>query len=276
MTRCFGGDDQWRARAPRLGVRGNACANFLRSGGPDGKLVLPGLLDHDPRKGALVTASSVRTVDDPSKEKVVRGWTTYGKTLSTHDAEQQRLNTLLMTNSLLPACRRQLPGFAQMEQEMIQWLNMRYGTVAELFYAHGLRQSPRTLRSTGFAVHQDTEDFDFIEYTIVVKLTADAPGEPPSAMRVVGAPLHFHYGTEAGACGCFKARLYHASVAPESNEEHLKIAFFFRASTMGERRAKRALGGSAAMEEGELAQRRKMVATELVATQAANSHELMR
>ena len=65
----------------------------------------------------------------------------------------------------------------------------------------------------GFAVHQDTEDFDFIEYTIVVKLTADAPGEPPSAMRVVGAPLHFHYGTEAGACGCFKARLYHVDRA---------------------------------------------------------------
>ena len=32
----------------------------------------------------------------------MRGWTTYGKTLSTHDAEQQRLNTLLMTNSPCP------------------------------------------------------------------------------------------------------------------------------------------------------------------------------
>ena len=40
-----------------------------------------------------------------------------------------------------------------------------YHTPVELFYAHGLRQSAETLRSTGFSVHQDTEDFAFIEYT---------------------------------------------------------------------------------------------------------------
>ena len=80
-----------------------------------------------------------------------------------------------LTSALLPACRRQLPGFAQMEEEMIEWLNRRYGTVVELFYAHGLRQSPRTLQSTGFDVHQDTEDFDFIEYTYAAHSTLTMP-----------------------------------------------------------------------------------------------------
>jgi len=86
------------------------------------------------------------------------------------------------------------------------------------------------------------------------KLTADAVGEPPSAMRVVGCERHFHYGPEAGASGCFRARLHHASVEPKSEEEHLKLAFFFRKSSAGERRAKRAKGGD------ELAQRRKDIA----------------
>ena len=58
-----------------------------------------------------------------------------------------------------------------------------------------------TLTSTGFDVHQDIEDYDFIEYTVVVKLTADLPGEPPSRMRVVGAPHHFQYGAAAGSAG---------------------------------------------------------------------------
>ena len=82
------------------------------------------------------------------------------------------------------------------------------------------------------------EEFDFIEYTVVVKLTADELHEPPSAMRVVGAERHFKYGHAAGDAGCFLARLYHASVAPESDREHLKIAFFFKASGAGERRAR--------------------------------------
>ena len=42
-------------------------------------------------------------------------------------------------------------------------------------------------------MHQDTEDFDFIEYTVVVKLTPDMPGEPPSQMRIVGAKRNFQY-----------------------------------------------------------------------------------
>ena len=50
-------------------------------------------------------------------------------------------------------------------------------------------------------------------------------------------------GAEAGSAGAFRARLFHASVAPpaESTEEHLKVAYFFRESIKGERRAKRSL-----------------------------------
>ena len=64
------------------------------------------------------------------------------------------------------------------------------------------------------AGRQDTEDYDFIEYTVVVKLTADETGEAPSAMRVVGGARHFEYGPNAGDAGSFRARVYHASVAP--------------------------------------------------------------
>ena len=84
--------------------------------------------------------------------------------------------------------------------------------------------------------HQDTEEFEFIAYTVVVKLTADEPGEPASAMRVVaaaGGP--FAYGPAAGAAGCFDARLHHASVAPASAREHLKMAYFFRHAEKAER-----------------------------------------
>ena len=62
-------------------------------------------------------------------------------------------------------------------------------------------------------------------------------------MRVIGASRAFDYGAAAGASGAFRARLFHASVAPESAREHLKIAYFFRNSIKGERLAKRALVG---------------------------------
>ena len=57
-------------------------------------------------------------------------------------------------------------------------------------------------------------------------------------MRVVGAKCYFSYAAQAGAAGLFRAKLYHASVAPVSKREHLKIAFFFKASGAGERRAR--------------------------------------
>lgn len=129
---------------------------------------------------------------------------------------------------MLPYVRLRVNGFRALEEELVTFLHRTYGTVVELFYAHGLRQGPHTLQSTGFDVHQDTEDFDFIEYTVVVKLTADEPGEAPSQMRVVGAGRYFDYGPAAGDAGSFRARVHHASVAPCSPREHLKIAFFFK------------------------------------------------
>ena len=80
-------------------------------------------------------------------------------------------------------------------------------------------------------------------------------------MRGVGAPFHIEYGPTPGASGCFRARLFHASVAPTSEREHLKIAFFFRSSVKGERLAKRALGGRArdGADDELLAQRRAEV-----------------
>ena len=182
-----------------------ACASFLRSEWKDGMLSLP-----DGRRAL--------------------GYASYEKTLDAHDAGMQSAHTLLLTHALLPSVRAHVPGFQEMEATLASWLHERFGSVVELFYCHGLRQSPHTLKSTGFDVHQDTEDFDFIEYTVVVKLTADVEGEPPSQMRVVGCERHFDYGPAAGSSGLFRARLFHASVAPRSEREHLKLAFFFRES----------------------------------------------
>ena len=46
-------------------------------------------------------------------------------------------------------------GFATMEQNLVDWLRAKFGVTAELYYAHALRQSPETTRSSTFAVHQD-------------------------------------------------------------------------------------------------------------------------
>ena len=212
-----------------------------------------------------------------------------------------------VTNALLPLVRAEVSGFEDIEDQLTDWLHMNYGTTVELFFAHGLRQGPRTLKSTGFDVHQvssrcslcafalfsslvplpatkhpllslnpplsltasaanpipqDTEDFDFIEYTVVVKLTPSEAGEPASQMRVVGAQGAFDYGPRAGDAGCFLSRLHHASVRPRAGvKEHLKMAFFFRKSDKGERRAKRGLGAEQLPQE--LAVRRKHVVGEL-------------
>ena len=72
----------------------------------------------------------------------------------------------MLTHAHLAGVRRTLPGFGEMEDELTRWLHAEYGVVCELFYAHGLRQGPHTLQSTGFAVHQDTEEFDFIDFSV--------------------------------------------------------------------------------------------------------------
>ena len=174
------------------------------------------------------------------------GYSTYPKTILEYNSAEQQKHTLLVNQSWLPDFRRHVAGFKEIEDELIRIISEKFGVVVELFYAHGLRQSPETLRSTGFDVHQDTEDFEFIKYTVVVKLTADEPNEPCSKMAVVGALDDFSYGPEAGASGHFDAELYHMSRKPESEREHLKMAFFFRRCEKGERLALReALPGAA-------------------------------
>jgi hypothetical protein len=165
------------------------------------------------------------------------GYASYGKTLARHDADVQAKTTLLLTHALLPAVRAHVAGFGAMEAALAAWLHARFGRCVTLHYAHALRQAPTTLSATGFDVHQDTEDYPEIEFTVVVKLSEDMDGEAPSRMRVVGAAEPFTYGARAGAAGCFLAGMYHASMPPESELEHLKIAFFFRVSERGERRA---------------------------------------
>ena len=58
-------------------------------------------------------------------------------------------------------------------------------------------------------------------------------------MSVVGAKQRFEYGPKAGDAGAFRACVFHASQAPDSPHEHLKIAFFFRVSEQADRLAKR-------------------------------------
>ena len=86
-------------------------------------------------------------------------------------------------------------------------------------------------------------------------------------MRVVGARRFFRYGSQSGDAGCFLARAFHASVQPAAGtSEHLKIAFFFRESYKGERRAKRTLAAEGfAGDAQELAQRRQRVVQEMSA-----------
>jgi hypothetical protein len=83
------------------------CAAFLLAEWTGGKLLLPG-------------------------HAVCRGYASYGKTLSTHDAEQQRTHTLLITNPLLPFVRAHVPGFLAMETYLVSWLQSTYGTVVEV------------------------------------------------------------------------------------------------------------------------------------------------
>jgi len=90
------------------------------------------------------------------------------------------------------------------ELELIEWLNELFDTGVELWEAHGLRQGPETQGQASFSIHQDTEEDEDIQYTVVVKLTADVPGKPPSAMRIVGQAIDFEYGPTAGASATFR------------------------------------------------------------------------
>ena len=134
------------------------------------------------------------------------GYATYGKTLSAHDASQQAAHTLLMTNPLLPLLRLELPGFHAIELFLIGWLHENHGVVVELYFAHGLRQSPETLKSTGFDVHQDTEDFPYAHAARSSPAAAPRPAPPHappcSAPRPTTRPANVR-----GRARCWRARL---------------------------------------------------------------------
>ena len=121
----------------------------------------------------------------------LRGFASYPKTFQEFDTEEQRLATLMVMSKDLKRVRVRLPGFLEIEVHLTMWLQQRFGGAFVLWRAHVLRQGPDTLRSTGFSVHQDTEENKLIKYTVVVKLTFDEEDEAPSSMRVVGAPSYF-------------------------------------------------------------------------------------
>ena len=184
----------------------NACSDYVASNWKNGMLRLP-----------------VGTV--------IHGFNTYGKTLSKLNKQQQKLNTLIVNDAMLPAFRAHVPGFARIEAQLNEFIFTRTGRKAHVFLLHVLRQGQTTVSSTGFANHRDNEEFHEIEYTIVVKVTPDLTNEPPSAMHVVGAACDFTYGSVAGSGGFFLANSHHRSVAPISSRTHLKLSFFFRCSS---------------------------------------------
>ena len=193
------------------------CAAFLRQNWlPFGSLTFPGL-------------------------KPIFGYATYTETHEPHDPTLQPAHTLLFKGARLAAALQFLPRFARMADSLSAHLERILGGRFQLAHAHALRQGPDTQSTTGFKSHQDTETDDSIDRSAVVKLTADLRGEAPSRMTVLGAAYPFAYGPAAGSAGHFDSRLWHASVAPESEREHLKLTFFFRRlSTRGMRAARRA------------------------------------
>lgn len=160
--------------------------------------------------------------------KRIRGYNTYTNVHAPHDAALQQEHTLLLTGALLVHARRCLDGFAEMADSLAAHLGLSLGGNFVLVFAHALRQGPRTRMSTGFSSHQDNETDELIDRSVVVKLTADFPGEEASRMTVLGAACPFAYGPAAGAAGHFESRLWHYSNPPKSKREHLKVAFFFR------------------------------------------------
>jgi hypothetical protein len=84
----------------------------------------------------------------------VRGWGTYPRTLQPHNEAEQQENTLSITSALLPAFRDECPAFANIESYVADWVRNRFGHDVETDHSNVFRQSRKTLRSTGFGVHQ--------------------------------------------------------------------------------------------------------------------------
>ena len=142
----------------------------------------------------------------------VYGFTSYKNVAQRHDPVQQRKHTLLLTGATVELAHLELPGFTEMADVLLTYLDRKLSRRHALSHAHVLRQSQQTRMSTGFLSHQDLDTNPKTKQSIVVKLTPDAIGESPSRMYVVGAARPFEYGPEAGASGHFDSKLWHASV----------------------------------------------------------------
>ena len=135
----------------------------------------------------------------PTRRLLCSGFSQYGNTIDTHSPSSQARNTLVVGHAHLPLVRKVLPGFKEIEADLARQLAEKTSGVApKLAYAHILRQSPDTTDSTLFSWHKDTEcknqsiygDLN-VESTVIVKLTADKPGEYPSRMKILGAEKMF-------------------------------------------------------------------------------------
>ena len=167
------------------------------------------------------------------------GYTTYAHTVAAHDSAEQGRNTIILSEAILPAARSGLPGFAAMERAAAAWLRTTFNlaVLPILLLSHVLRQTPNTLGSTVFSEHRDDEDLPLVAYSVIVKVTSDEPGAPPSQMRLVSDQgAIFNYGETAGAAAMFHASMLHSSVPlPTGAPEVLKVAYFFRRGLGGTR-----------------------------------------
>ena len=176
--------------------------------------------------GCLVLPSASPNCTRPVK---LLGYVTYPLVVGQHDATLQQRHTLLLrTASHLAAFRFHAPGFAALESAVLAHLGAMTDNECAfmLSSAHVLLQSPETHGSTVFTEHQDTENDARVTDTVVIKLTPDIDGEPPSAMRIVGARNQFCYAPAAGSAAVFNARLWHISVPPASQRPHIKLTLF--------------------------------------------------
>ena len=93
-----------------------------------------------------------------AKGQRLSGFKTYEKTIDKHSSHKQLQHTLLISGSRIRLARKKLPGFDAMATAATEWLKQRCSADAppKLFHVHALRQSPATLSSSSFCVHQDT------------------------------------------------------------------------------------------------------------------------
>ena len=164
---------------------------------------------------------------------LARGFHEWPITAMAVDADEQLRNTLVFGGQGLKqllSLERVGEPLQRVVDHLLQWMQDELGEQCSLFAVHVFRQSRMTLRSSVYGPHQDTWDCPLVLFTAVVKLTPDVLGEPPSRMRVFGADLDFAYGQRAGACGLFLSKMWHESLRPLSEREHLKATFFFTRS----------------------------------------------